>query len=154
MAQTEHYGIRQWEDWEVPGHTDLNGALGTIDAALAALESGKLAGVFGSYTGNDASSRTISLGFTPRAVILVNAEGRMCTGSTGYDICGGVFFPGGKHTNCGWRPVASGCRTSAIPGCPPTARTAICRRIFIWRYGKAGPRMNTIRGPVRIIGSI
>ena len=105
MAQTEHYGIRQWEAWEVPGHTDLNGTLGTIDAALAALESGKLAGVFGSYTGNDASSRTISLGFTPRAVILVNAEGRMCTGSTGYDICGGVFFPGGKHTNCG---VATG----------------------------------------------
>ena len=67
MAQTEHYGIRQWEAWEVPGHTDLNGALGTIDDALAALESGKLAAVFGSYTGTETANRLISLGFTPCA---------------------------------------------------------------------------------------
>ena len=50
---TEHYQLHQWEA-----------------AALAE----KCGAVTGTYTGDGAGSRTISLGFVPRAVILREAE--------------------------------------------------------------------------------
>lgn len=58
------------ELWELVKARDSKVA---SDAAAAL--SGKI--VTGTYTGNDAASRTISLGFTPRAVMVVHKSGTM-----------------------------------------------------------------------------
>lgn len=52
-----------------PATTDSSTRIATTAFATAAVNRGI---VVGSYDGNDASSRTISLGFTPRAVIVYN----------------------------------------------------------------------------------
>ena len=50
---------------------------------------------FGSYTGSGGSntSKTISLGFTPQAVLVFNEDGRTCTGFNYYDYTGGLALP-------------------------------------------------------------
>ena len=47
---------------------------------------------FGSYTGSGGSntSKTISLGFTPQAVLVFNEDGKTCTGFNYYDYTGGL----------------------------------------------------------------
>lgn len=61
------------------------GAVNTLNTALA----GKAAIVTGSYTGNDESERTISLGFTPKAVYLCREDG-----SAGYSSGSAMCFGG------------------------------------------------------------
>ena len=105
--QTERFGLHLWEPGDHFLREEFNENFTAVETAMA----GRPEVVIGSYTGNGLASRTISLGFTPKCVILVNAEGRMSTGGTGYDIAGGVFFPGGKHTTC--KVVAGGFTVSA-----------------------------------------
>lgn len=65
-----------------------------VDAALAALETKvdtKAQAVLGSYTGSGAASRTISLGFQPKAVLLLSYDGAVANGSQTY---GGLALPG------------------------------------------------------------
>lgn len=122
-TKTEHYQLNQWEPSDPFLRTDFNEDNVKIDAALAAkaektaLSAGlaqkadaatvaalqtqvaaKCEVVFGSYTGDSETPtvawRTISLGFTPRAVLVV-----MGGGSNGHilDNCGAQFaLPGHK----------------------------------------------------------
>ena len=76
---TEHYQLHQWEPEDDFLRTDFNEDFAKIDAALgekadAAALAEKCGAVTGTYTGDGAGSRTISLGFVPRAVILREAE--------------------------------------------------------------------------------
>ncbi len=60
-------------------------------AAVADLDGRKVEIVVGMYQGDGASSRVISLGFTPKAVLVINREGRT---SADYDCFGGLALPG------------------------------------------------------------
>ena len=127
MAQTNQYGLRQWEREEAPRHGDFNQAMAGVDSALArvaetaaglvtkldgtvtgklaeinsnaaklaakieTLEVGKAKIVLGTYRGDNASSREITLGFQPKAVLLEIVYGKRPTNG---DIYGGLAFPG------------------------------------------------------------
>ena len=67
--------------------TARQSAVNTLNAALA----GKAAIVTGSYTGNGDDTRTISLGFTPKAVFLIGAEADI---KEGRYTCGGIALNG------------------------------------------------------------
>ena len=94
MGQTSNYGLKQWEDWEIPRRAELNAALTAVDGALHTLESGKLEAVFGTYTGDNTPRRLIHLGFQPRAVILVLRSGLPLDADFPDYHCAGIFFPG------------------------------------------------------------
>ena len=64
--KTENYQLNQWEPSDNFLRTDFNKDNAKIDAALGA----KCEVVCGSYTGNGVSGRTISLGRTPKAVLV------------------------------------------------------------------------------------
>ena len=137
---TANYELCQWEPTDQVQRTDFNADNAKIDAALSALESGKVSTAslnsainrisalelncatktelsalesqvqdnastiqqlttdltkitFGTYTGNGNSSRTISLGFTPKAVLLFCS-----TGATYYYRNGDVYRGGLAYT--------------------------------------------------------
>ena len=68
---TTNYQLCQWEATDKVLRTDFNQDNQKIDAALAAVP--KIAA--GTYTGNGAAARTISLPFTPQAVFLCDQAG-------------------------------------------------------------------------------
>ena len=68
---TTNYQLCQWEAADKVLRTDFNEDNQKIDAALAAVP--KIAA--GTYTGNGAAARTISLPFTPQAVFLCDQAG-------------------------------------------------------------------------------
>ena len=63
----------------------------TLDSAVAALN-GRLEVKAGSYAGDGAASRTVSLGFTPKAVLVESADGQRTTSGGG--VYGGIALPG------------------------------------------------------------
>ena len=90
---TANYGLHQW----VPGdnflRTDFNTDFQKIDAGIKAALStaqGKAEIVTGSYTGDDAASRTISLGFQAKALFIEAQDGRRDASR----ISGGLALPG------------------------------------------------------------
>ena len=103
MSQTEHYNLKQWEGWEVPRRDHLNAALAAVDTALDDLAdskadqtstnsrlnslSARLEVRLGTYTGNGADSQSISLGFSPQAVLVEGPYGARSGG-------GGLVMPG------------------------------------------------------------
>lgn len=113
--QTEHYGLSQWEATDQVVRLDFNSDNAKIDAGIKAAQDAAdsaqaLAGaaytpenspfVVGSYVGNGTASRTISLGFTPKAVLLVAGSGETMTRSTGYDAYYGGLITAGKKITC------------------------------------------------------
>ena len=64
--QTQHYGLHLWEPGDDFLRTEFNENFGAIDGALG----GKCEILAGSYTGNGVSGRIISLGCTPKAVLV------------------------------------------------------------------------------------
>ena len=93
MNQTANYQLCQWDPTDRILMEDFNSDNSKIDAALAGLEAGKAAqsslaalqssvaaaqstangrarAILGSYTGNGAETRSISVGASPKAVIL------------------------------------------------------------------------------------
>ena len=56
---------------------NLQNQINTHTNQISSLTSGKAEFVMGTYSGNDEYERTISLGFTPKAVILSDRAGRM-----------------------------------------------------------------------------
>lgn len=96
---TQHYQLHQWVPEDNFLRTDFNGDFEKIDTAIhkaqtaaegaqSAAEAAQAAGegaqstadgkatiITGSYTGNDAASRTISLGFQPKAVLVERQDG-------------------------------------------------------------------------------
>ena len=111
---TTNYNLCQWQPTDQIQRTDFNADNAKIDAALAALNSGKAdqkalndlsstvsslsANVtanltkltFGTYTGNGAQTRTISLGFTPKAVLVLSAFGGVYSQEHAGDHWGGL----------------------------------------------------------------
>ena len=68
MGQTSNYGLKQWEDWEIPRRADLNQVVGSIDTALA-----ELPYVVGQVSSMERST-TFHLGFQPTAGFLMSGE--------------------------------------------------------------------------------
>ena len=88
MQQTETYKLNLIETSDAFSPTPINENTQAIEAALGELGQ-KIDGriVLGGYTGNGASSRTISLGFTPKLVILFGSTlVGFFTDSLGYGI--------------------------------------------------------------------
>ena len=56
----------------------------TVNSRLTKLE-GRVEVIIGSYTGDGAATRTISLGFTPKAVLVEDSSGTRESGGTRYD---------------------------------------------------------------------
>ena len=71
-SYTANYGLHQWEATDNFLSTDFNTDFGIIDGALTGLESDKPELVAGSYAGDGAMSRTISLGAAPKAVLVTD----------------------------------------------------------------------------------
>ena len=116
---TTNYQLCQWEATDKVLRTDFNQDNQKIDAALAAHD-GALAGkagagelsalvqrttalearptlVTGTYTGNGASSQFISLGSTPKAVLVMDAGGYMSNMYLDYHY-GGLALDGAPVT--------------------------------------------------------
>ena len=109
---TEHFSLNQWQADDQVKRTDFNEDNAKIDAALndlsgglaekattAALEalSKTLASmpclVTGTYTGDGTDSRLISLGFQPKALLVMIEEGYSARPYTD-DYYGGLALPG------------------------------------------------------------
>ena len=104
---TEHYHLHQWEPEDSFLRTDFNEDLATLDAALKQLDTdlGALV-VFGSYTGDDAEARDISLGFAPAAVYVCTSSGTAGTVEAYQYSYGGLAFSGRPVTNSGGNVLA------------------------------------------------
>lgn len=89
MTLTQRYALPQWgrEDWI--GRWELNRAMGQVDAIPRV--------VVGTYTGDDQTTRTIDLGFRPKAVLVVDPYGAMRSSQATY---GGLAMDG-YPTYCG-----------------------------------------------------
>ena len=91
MTQTTNFQLNQWSENDYVRRTDFNADNAKIEAALTALP--QL--VFGTYTGDGAASRTIELGFTPKALIVTDSRGGFFRFSSNLGrIFGGIVFPG------------------------------------------------------------
>ena len=90
MTKTTNYQLNQWDPTDRVLRTDFNSDNQKIDAALG--EMPKI--IAGSYTGDGAASRVISLGFTPKAVFVWSTSGIM-TDSNGLSqtFSGGLALP-------------------------------------------------------------
>ena len=86
---TEHYGLTIWgrED-EFKDPEGLNGNFEAVDEVMAT----KCDMVCGTYTGSGAQSRSITLGFRPKAVFVINREGNKGISA---NYIGGGFAIGG-----------------------------------------------------------
>lgn len=94
--KTEHYALHAWEPEDDFVRQEFNENFAKLDTALAALAQGmgnKLELVTGQYTGNDAATRTISLGFRPKMVIILTNNGLPFTGVDMHSQAGGFFTP-------------------------------------------------------------
>ena len=111
MEKTKHYQLNQWAAGDKVQRIDFNadndkidGAIAAVSARAGALETGKADKTaldaakatipkmaIGTYTGSGAASRTISLSFTPKAVLVMTQDGH--TRSSNY-IMGGLAVTG------------------------------------------------------------
>ena len=111
MDKTKNYQLNQWAAGDKVQRIDFNADNDKIDRAIAAvsaragaLETGKADKTaldaakatipkmaIGTYTGSGAASRTISLRFTPKAVLVMTQDGH--TRSSNY-IMGGLAVTG------------------------------------------------------------
>ena len=95
---TENYGLHQWEATDNFLRTDFNTDFEMIDEALGV----KAEAITGTYSGNGGTStRTISLGFRPRAVMVTRADGAMPSMTGSLYICGGLILDGHALTFSG-----------------------------------------------------
>ena len=69
--------------------SSVNSQFSTVNSRLTALE-GRIEVYAGSYTGDGTASKTISLGFTPRAVLVESIDGIRVSGGMAY---GGLARP-------------------------------------------------------------
>ena len=82
--KTENYKLHTWEPSDHFLRTEFNDNFAAIDAILK----GKAEVVFGTYTGNKSSQRTIQLGFTPSLLLLMGERGIGSTYSGGLTALG------------------------------------------------------------------
>ena len=111
---TAHYQLHQWEPEDSFLRTDFNEDFAKIDGALggkaeqsavdtlAEQVAGKSELVTGSYTGDGEASRTIELGFSPKAVLLASGSGPINYTSSRY---GGLALEGAE-VNTDWESTS------------------------------------------------
>ena len=111
---TAHYQLHQWEPEDSFLRTDFNEDFAKIDGALggkaeqsavdtlAEQVAGKSELVTGSYTGDGEASRTIDLGFSPKAVLLASGSGPINYTSSRY---GGLALEGAE-VNTDWESTS------------------------------------------------
>ena len=103
--QTSNYGLSQWEATDKVLREEFNQDNAKIDAALAqekaareeavaAVAATVLKVATGTYTGDGAASRTITLSFTPKAVLLCTISGVMYVSSGSGYVYGGLALEG------------------------------------------------------------
>ena len=108
---TPNYGLHQWVPEDVFVRTDFNTDLSKIDTALGAHDTAltqKCEAVFGSYIGNGAETRTITLAFTPKAVLVERQDGNRGNNNGGLAVdgvpsCGNISYPAITITAGGFR---------------------------------------------------
>ena len=88
--KTANLHLNQWEASDPVIRQDFNADNAALDAAVSA----KARIVTGTYTGDGSTSRTISLGGRPKAVLLMTREGFMGTTSYGPYYYGGLALDG------------------------------------------------------------
>ena len=134
MDKTKNYQLNQWAAGDKVQRIDFNadndkidGAIAAVSARAGALETGKADKTAldaakatipkiaaGSYTGSGAASRTISLGFTPKAVLVMTQDGTThsnniihgglaVTGSPAQLVTGSKDFLGVSIVSSGFR---------------------------------------------------
>jgi len=97
MKETTNYKLGLWDVQDEVGREGFNGNFTALDAALKGEAEARVAGlsekaqvVVGTYTGDGAASQVIQLGFTPKAVLVMPADGQISTGSS---MQGGIALP-------------------------------------------------------------
>ena len=157
---TTNYQLCQWEATDKVLRTDFNQDNQKIDAALAAVP--KIAA--GTYTGNGAAARTISLPFTPQVVFLCDQAGhtaeditylqKTSTTTEGSPWPGTRWWPRGASPSYPSWTAASPWDSRPIP-IPTTFTTAItaARSTTIWLLDKAGQGPRQSRGPWSCVSS-
>jgi len=126
--QTPHLKLCQWEEDDEVLRVDFNADNAKIDAAVAAIQTttaDELQAVrataevcyspenkpyaVGTYIGNGASTRTISLGFTPTAVLVTTVGGDVHYWASGINrFYGGLTVKGAETGANGLRIVTGG----------------------------------------------
>ena len=112
---TANYQLHQWVPEDNFLRTDFNQDFARIDAGIRAakaqaeeLESSKCEITCGTYVGDGAASRTITLGFQPKAVHLEIRSA--LRGGSSYNMYGGLAVQGGgvAHNNTALSITAAG----------------------------------------------
>ena len=100
MELTGNGQWKQWEPWEGPHREDLNTTLAELDQFVRQTEelaASKCRMAYGSYVGNGADERYISLPFVPHAVLVEMKNGLRPSDKT--DGCrGGLCLTGAPIT--------------------------------------------------------
>lgn len=114
---TENYHLHQWVPEDNFLRTDFNTDFQKIDAALAeveALAGSKCSVVAGTYSGNNAESREINLGFQPVAVMLENSFGKRP--AVDFNMYGGLAVQGGSlnHSDTALTITQTGFRVGKV----------------------------------------
>ena len=91
MTKTTNYQLPKWEKTDRVQMKDFNDMTAKLDAALKSVADGIPQIITGQYKGNTAYPRVIDLGFTPKAVLIINCYGRTENGMNTY---GGLIVPG------------------------------------------------------------
>ena len=99
---TANYGLHQWEASDNFLRTDFNTDFGIIDGALGE----KAEFVTGAYAGDGAAARTVSLGFTPKAVLVMREDGTASYTNNSTSVYGGLAAEGTPVKKSGQNAVA------------------------------------------------
>ena len=73
MNHTTNYNLPQWEDTDRVTREDINGAMSVIDAALSGTAKVAAGRYNGNSTYNNQTTQTFTLGFHPKAVLVVQS---------------------------------------------------------------------------------
>ena len=95
-GQTANYQLNQWEAEDKVLRTELIADNAKIDAALAGLAATALKMAVGTYTGDGAASRVISVGFTPKAVLVCTQSGLTYSPYASGYVYGGLAVTAGN----------------------------------------------------------
>jgi len=86
MNYTENYQLPQWEKTDRIMMEDFNEAMLKLDGSVRV--------VCGTYVGNSAASRSINLGFAPKAVFVCTDGGFTATDNSSKYLYGGLALKG------------------------------------------------------------
>ena len=101
---TPNYSLPQWEMDDRILVEDFNEAMHSIDEALSL----KAQVIFGSYEGDGSAERTITLGKTPKAVLVMSARGEVShyAATSIYNCYGGLALAGSPVSIDGQSAIA------------------------------------------------